>query len=350
MWTNPAFRRGRSTLPRPLWNSTDHARIIQDGKLQTQAAVSQIRGPLPRTKPYYPEQDIVRQVQADVTAGAVTRSEYTNNWTKPRVSYSNHGRTRTQGIYSKTYSGDLEHETDSMFRGAGQIYSPWTGFYGGYGRYKAYRGRQRNQYRSRGYRRRRGGTMKELHFLDTATGANAISATGEICPASGSTLLIVEGTGEDERIGRHILLKQVTATFAMKLPTATAAADGGDQLRILIYVDKQCNGVIATKTDIIIGNPGIDDFRNLFQSRRFHLLADKTFNFNPSISGNGTAIDTMEVVKNWTFSKKMNLQIDYDNAAAAITSLTGANVNALLISRNGKVEAACSFRVRYVDL
>ncbi len=53
-----------------------------------------------------------------------------------------------------------------------------------------------------------------------------------------------------------------------------------DNVRIILYIDKQTNGVTATGTEIMESplNSAILGFRNIENTARFQILADKTYN------------------------------------------------------------------------
>lgn len=203
---------------------------------------------------------------------------------------------------------------------------------------------------SRPYRKRRGVFQKkrrpraymegislqqELKFKDTVSTDAIVSATGGI--AIGPNL-VVQGTGEEERIGRKIIIRSIAARFQVVLPSQTNADDlnGGDTIRIIIFVDKQANGANATVLDIL-ETATYDSFRNLANKNRFNILIDKWTTLNRRVSmtdGTNTA-STPLVIKEFKFFAKLNLPIEFDGTTGAVTEIQSNNIQYLYISSQG---------------
>ncbi len=92
--------------------------------------------------------------------------------------------------------------------------------------------------------------QQEKKFKDTVVADAVVSATGFI---STSLNLVVQGVDEEERIGRKIIIRSISARFEVFLPSLSNIADldGGDVVRIMIFIDKQANGAMPSVTDIL---------------------------------------------------------------------------------------------------
>lgn len=170
-----------------------------------------------------------------------------------------------------------------------------------------------------------------------------IQTTGEI--AADSFNLIAEGTGENERIGRHIMVRSLDLHITLNLDSA-AITTQNDAVRLIAYIDMQANGVVATVAEIL-SSTAINSFRNLFQSGRFKVIYDKTFHFNPGISGDGTTIDTAPIVRQIRAHLPINMKVDYEGATNGLTEVCCANIGMMAIAWGGKVDLSGIGRIRY---
>jgi len=127
------------------------------------------------------------------------------------------------------------------------------------------------RFRSKGLWQRHHVSKKvEKKYYDYTTSADYVSTTGTQWFMNS----IEQGTGDTNRIGKRIEIVSLQGRFNIVPP-----ADGtGDQIRIMIVVDHQCNGAAMTATDLL-ANPTkpMESHRNLNNSDRFTVLYDKTF-------------------------------------------------------------------------
>lgn len=177
--------------------------------------------------------------------------------------------------------------------------------------------------------------QQERKFFDTAVTDAVISSSGTV---QTSPNLVAQGTAEDERIGRKIIVRSIAARFQIQLPSGTNQADltGGDTTRIIIFIDKQCNGVATAVLDLL-ETAVFDSFRNLSNQNRFVILSDRFFTFNRLVAmtdGTNTA-STPTVIKDWRFYKKLNLPIEFDSTSGAITGIQSNCIQYLYISAFG---------------
>ncbi len=186
----------------------------------------------------------------------------------------------------------------------------------------------------------------ELKFHDVDIDLSPIPAAGSV---NDSQVKIPQGTTEKTRIGRKATVRSINWRFQIRL-LAAANATGGDVVRVIMYVDKQCNGATANVTDIL-ESADYQSFNNLGNKNRFRTLMDRTYDLNPmSAAGDGTANDALPFAINDTFFKKVNLPIEWNSTAGAITEIQSNNIGILLISRaNTLSDFESKVRIRFSD-
>ncbi len=203
--------------------------------------------------------------------------------------------------------------------------------------------------RTGGYYGRYSGRSGELKFLDTTLDDAVIAQSGVITT---SINLIAQGVTESERVGRKCTIKSVYWSGALTLPELSAAANpgGADRVRLILYVDKQCNGATATQAGIL-ETTAYDSFRNLSNSGRFQILVDKKFTINYlTLSAvNGSAMEHAQVVRQFDLYKRCNLPIEFDNTTGALTEIRSNNIGVLIMCANGLAGIGSRFRIRFSD-
>ncbi len=181
---------------------------------------------------------------------------------------------------------------------------------------------------------------------------SVVASTGTI--VTNSCVVIDQGTGESQRLGRKITVKQISWRMDIVMPEFDAVADPAneDVVRIILYQDKQTNGAAAVVGDIL-ESANYQSFNNLANKSRFRTLMDRTYAINTSalasdgagvVSGSGMTIAD-------TFFKKCNIVIEYDNSGTdgAITTQRSNNIGVLSISKSGIGKFLSQMRIRYSD-
>ncbi len=216
-----------------------------------------------------------------------------------------------------------------------------------------YRGRvrvfRRGADRTSGYYGRyRGVSVGEKKFHDIDVDDATVAAAGAILN-SGSINLIPQGTTEITRIGRKAVLRSINWRYEVFQTAGTSLSTASDVCRIILYLDKQCNGVTAAITDII-ETADFQSFRNLANSGRFKILMDKNVIMNlPSAAGNGTANDTAHYSRIGSFYKKCNIPLEFSSTTGAITEIRSNNLGVLLITLAGNCGFHSKVRLRFTD-
>lgn len=157
--------------------------------------------------------------------------------------------------------------------------------------------RSYSNYRPRTYTRRfayRTGGVRaqtETKYFDTSiplTNVMNIAANGwtgtEIDPAAGTIFAPAAGSAYNQREGKKVYVKKIKVKGQLLLPVALSGAQVPDatRVRLVLYMDKQTNGVQAQGEDVLAGNDGtnnssLDFFQNAANFGRFRVLKDKTF-------------------------------------------------------------------------
>ncbi len=197
--------------------------------------------------------------------------------------------------------------------------------------------------------RRANGIPSELKFHDLDIDDTVVAAGGNI--AEDSVLTIAQGTTESQRIGRKCVVKGIGWRFRIALPVTSAPAETSDVIRVILYLDKQCNGASAAVLDIV-ETADYQSFNQLASKSRFRTLMDRTYDIKAhSGSFDGTNDQFGEDSISDTFFKKVNIPIEYDNSATTgvITSIRSNNIGVLLLGFAGHAGFSSKMRIRFSD-
>lgn len=189
------------------------------------------------------------------------------------------------------------------------------------------------------------GANAELKFIDLDIDDSSISASGTVF---NSVNLIPQGTTESERIGRKCTIKKIGWRFRVHLPAGTIQT-GLNTARIIMFLDKQCNGATAAVLNIL-ETADFQSFRNLTETGRFRILMDRTYDMNYSAGmGNGTSNDTVGIACSDTLYKDVNIPLEFSSTTGAITEIRSNNIGILTISSLGVCALESKVRIRFSD-
>jgi len=173
-----------------------------------------------------------------------------------------------------------------------------------------------------------------------------VSVTGQTPNAGGLFPIpclnqIDDGTLDTERVGAKITLTAVQYHLqGHLLPGDT----GGNAVRVILYADKQANGLTTTVTSIL-QDADFRGFRNLDNLERYDILDDRVISFD---SPAGVSAVLVPQRAHASVYKKVNYTCSYAGAAATIPLTTCIGV--LVIAVNGNGEYAIRTRVRFIDM
>ncbi len=189
--------------------------------------------------------------------------------------------------------------------------------------------------------------VTEMKFHDLDVDDAAIAANGTI--VEDNCCGIAQGVTEVQRIGRKCTIRSINWRFRIELGTKTAAASTADIVRVILYLDKQCNGATAAITDLL-ETDDFQSFNNLANKSRFRTLMDRTYEMNSGLSGDGTTVDSPAVRTFDSLFKKVNIPIEFDATTGAITKIRSNNIGILILSESGQCSFASKMRLRFSDV
>lgn len=208
-------------------------------------------------------------------------------------------------------------------------------------------------YRTQGKLRRVGaygrynrGLGGELKWKDFAVTVDPLATVGSI---TDSLVVISQGTGGSQRLGRKAVIKSIALKGVFKLDDKAATDATSHVFRIIIYVDKQTNGATAAVLDLLT-TAAFNSFRSLDNTGRFRVLMDKTFVMNKEATlkqDDAPYTFSKEKICNWF--KRMNLPIVYDSTDGTIDEQCCNNIGMLIICNSAVSTPRFdgNFRIRF---
>lgn len=202
----------------------------------------------------------------------------------------------------------------------------------------------------------------EVKFKDFSKGSTnldyRLSAANHSPGTEGCLNAIATGDGPSERDGRKCTLKSLHINGAMFFAPGAGTAHAQAQARLLIVVDTQTNKQQLTNLGEVLHNSTNANeeenhvylFRELASTKRFKILYDKTYVFNPGEKG-------LAVQKN--FKININLKdmiVNYDNGTSSNGHVNTIYDNAIYLfalsdmstTATEKVKLEYVSRVRFV--
>lgn len=182
----------------------------------------------------------------------------------------------------------------------------------------------------------------ELKFFDTQL-AFSFDLTGEV-PATGQLNLIPQGVTESQRVGRKCVVKSIH----IRGYCLGASDQPSDIIRLMVVLDRQCNGAAAVGTDILT-TANTYSFNNLANSQRFLILKDWYLQYNVMASVGNAATFPNQVIKvKW--NKKCNIPLEFSSTTGAITEIRSNNIFLYAAGLNDdKTTFVGNCRIRFSD-
>lgn len=187
----------------------------------------------------------------------------------------------------------------------------------------------------------------ELKFIDQTLNLDPISSTGNVATLA----LVVQGVDEEERIGRKITFQSIQWNYRLLLDGVLELATprDGEEVRCIIFVDKQANG-IGVMVDDILATTQFDSFTNLHNEERFDIIYDVTHTLNyTGLTWNANGFSQSDVRIDTQISLNVNVPIEYSGAAGVLSNVRSNNLKVLLISASNRGVLRSKFRFRYTD-
>lgn len=185
-----------------------------------------------------------------------------------------------------------------------------------------------------------GGGDREAKFHDNDQ-EFGVGQTGSVVA---SVNLLTQGITECDRIGQRIIVKKLEMKFAYLFQNA--ANDTADIIRIIVFIDKQCNGATATVLNLL-ETEFYNSHLNLSNMDRFRILYDRTLTLN--LQANQDILNGCQAGATRTFTTQMKLPVEYKNGTDTIGAVTSNNIGYLTISKlASKTTLRIDTRIRYV--
>lgn len=190
------------------------------------------------------------------------------------------------------------------------------------------------------------GADAELKFFDTNLSVTP-SVAAAIPGTGGQINLVPQGTADNQRIGRKIVIKSIQLK-GVALASPGALANYGTVLYIYLLLDKQCNGAAALPTEIFTVNDASIALRNPDNSQRFTVLKKWVVPFNIE---SGITTNYNEKVEDLSFYKKCDVPVIFDGTVGTITEVKTNNIFCYMGLQNhaGTVQIRGTWRIRYAD-
>ncbi len=191
----------------------------------------------------------------------------------------------------------------------------------------------------------------EVKFKDTTVTEGLINETGTL---QTGPVTIAEGTDDDQRVGRKIVVTKLQWRYTLTILQTTDGQKSNDVIRVMVLLDKQCNGAnptISGASGIVVADT-FDAYMQLANSGRFTVLMNRWHNMNCTAAvGDGTTNEYGQNSKFFQWHKEVNIPIEYDTSVTtgAIASIRSNVIQLVLWSENGACNMVSKFRVRYTD-
>lgn len=192
----------------------------------------------------------------------------------------------------------------------------------------------------------------ELKWFDTSVTNSTLSTVGTI--VSSSLNLLSAGTGESQLIGKTATVKSIFIRAQVQKPALSNATlsnvASDDYVRIMVVLDKQCNGAAATIAQIL-EDTDMRSLNNLNYSKRFVTLKEMIVPMKDTVNHDGTNYFTGSmVVPIDPCYLKREIPIEFGAApSGAITDVRSNNILILGFSNTGQTTLSFRSRIRFVD-
>lgn len=192
-----------------------------------------------------------------------------------------------------------------------------------------------------------GAARPEKKFLDVDIANASVSATLEMLP---DIVTVAAGTGESQRVGRKIVVTDIYIRGCPVFNESNVHTVGGDCFRLIVVLDKQCNGAEATALTLLQTNAP-ESYRNVENFARYDFLVDKYFSVNCTAGAYDGTVAEFADHRGAMYRKHIRCQIpiEFSSTTGAITERATNNISIWMISQqaaSGFTPAVC--RIRYI--
>lgn len=186
-----------------------------------------------------------------------------------------------------------------------------------------------------------------LTFTTAAAATNMYQNSTLVTDKPGSLVNIPQNSTANGREGRKVVVKGIQYCLNLRQTGAAAAADTSQTMRLILVLDKQCNGSPIATADLFQDNTAnVNALYNLNNAARFTVLADEPIALNSTavLGGAGVAVQKMHTTK-----LVCNIPLEFSGIDGKTSEIRSNNVNLFIIgSGAGTVTATGFARVLYV--
>lgn len=187
---------------------------------------------------------------------------------------------------------------------------------------------------------------RELKFFDTTKVATTAAAAGTI--HNSSLCLVPQGVTESTRVGRKLTIKSIHVRLVCNLANSSSQPDDG--VRVILFLDTQCNGASATVGDIL-ESANYLSWNNLANKNRFRTLHDEFIDITSTAGAyTGAAANFASKAYTKEIHKNVNIPVQFDSTTGAITEIKSNNIGLLTISDQGGITVRSYVRIRFSDM
>lgn len=187
----------------------------------------------------------------------------------------------------------------------------------------------------------------ECKFFDTNIAVNGVKQTWTQIDNLNVLAGIVQGTGASQRVGRKIKVVGIVIRYDFFYGVGSVCFD--------LIRDKQCNGIVATATQIYSQPTSYGGLPNPFEESRFQFLK-RTELRNPAQALTNQAGTPVITNGSISFVKKVAFTVEYNASTGLVTDLTSDNIMLYVNSTDFTTTGAGvvkngvgTFRILYTD-
>ncbi len=186
---------------------------------------------------------------------------------------------------------------------------------------------------------------QELKYVDTALAGAPVLAAGTWI---NEMTQVAEGLGQNERIGKKIHVKKIMLRVDVHLSATTDSTATSDSIRMLVMLVRSAPGQAVTASSLLSTPSLINDFNNLQNRGAYVTLMDKYISLSAA-SGGGSTATFGEEATHFEWFKDLNLDIQYDTAAATLSSHSVTSIQMFALTGSGRINLSGICRVRFTD-
>lgn len=189
----------------------------------------------------------------------------------------------------------------------------------------------------------------EQKFKDLSINDSSIAAA----MSKFNPMVIVQGDGESERIGRKVTIKSISLKGMLHLNSGAVATSTSETLIIKIVQDSQTNGAEFAATQLL-ENDAFQSHNNLANRSRFKVLKSLVYTLNAT-AGASVASPAVVFAEHRVYVDcylKVNIPVEFDNSATtgAITTVRSNSIWITFQTNTGEITTSLlECRIRYTD-